>query len=266
MSSHTKKVTQKLEPHLPPGMTHKIIGLGGVGNIYARYACAFLNSLCKDDWDSARVVLIDPDVFEQKNAARSLFRKLGPKAAVSREELLEYLSGSRIAIDDIVERIDPDSIGRLLHEDDVISMCVDNHATRKLVSDYCTGENGWPGLQNVCLISGGNQGVGPDSTGRVRRGTFGNCQISVRRNGVDVTPSLTAFHDEIKHPADQIPGDDCIEMMTSVPQILPANLMVASSMLNTLWLYLCNATHYREVVFDIAEGLMRPLPLPPDTM
>lgn len=261
--SQTRNVSSlQLEPRLPSSLTLKIVGQGGVGSIFARYACTFLASLCGKTDSDARVVLIDPDVFERKNSARMLFRQLGNKATVNRDELLEYLAASRIAIDAVTECVDSDSISRLLHDEDLIALCVDNHATRKLVSDYCGGEEGWPGLPNVCLISGGNQGVGADSTGRVRRGTFGNCQIYVRRDGMDVTPSLTEFHDEIKHPADQIPGEDCIEMMTSVPQILPANLMVASNMLNTLWLHLCDAIHYRETVFDIAEGLMRPLPLP----
>jgi hypothetical protein len=33
---------------------------------------------------------------------------------------------------------------------------------------------------------------------------------------------------------------------------------VAAAMLNTLWLHLCAATHYSELAFDIADGLMRP--------
>jgi len=47
-----------------------------------------------------------------------------------------------------------------------------------------------------------------------------------------------------------------------VPQVLFTNLAVASAMLNTLWLYLCGALHYSELALDIAEGLMRPVPLP----
>ena len=50
-----------------------------------------------------------------------------------------------------------------------------------------------------------------------------------------------------------------------VPQIVFANLMVASTMLNTLWLYLCGGLHYGEVAFDIAEALMRPIRLPVPT-
>ena len=50
--------------------------------------------------------------------------------------------------------------------------------------------------------------------------------------------------------------------VASVPQILFANLMTASALLNALWLHLCGALHYSELVFDIAEGLMQPLALP----
>ena len=35
--------------------------------------------------------------------------------------------------------------------------------------------------------------------------------------------------------------------------------MAASAILNAFWLQRCHALHYGELVFDIAEGLMRPL-------
>ena len=103
--------------------------------------------------------------------------------------------------------------------------------------------------------------VDPRQTGAARRGTAGNCQIYMRRDGVDVTPSLGRFHPEIAQPADSAPTDEvaCTEAIASTPQILFANVMAASSILNALWLYLCGALHYGELVFDIAEGLMRPL-------
>jgi hypothetical protein len=96
----------------------------------------------------------------------------------------------------------------------------------------------------------------------VLRGTAGNVQIYVRRDGVDITPSLTEFHEEIREPRDEHPDDvSCTEMLASVPQIVFANLTVATCMLNAFWLYLCGALHYPELVFDIAEGLMRPIEL-----
>ncbi|HEY2951716.1 MAG TPA: hypothetical protein VGK40_03980, partial [Verrucomicrobiae bacterium] len=62
---------------------------------------------------------------------------------------------------------------------------------------------------------------------------------------------------------DKLPTDkSCTELITSVPQILFANLTVATCMLNTLLLHLSGALHYSELAFDIADGLMRPAPLP----
>ena len=136
-----------------------------------------------------------------------------------------------------------------------VILAVDNHATRKLVSDFCASE-----LENICLISGGNDGVEKTGEGKFKLGTFGNTQIFIRQNGKDITPSLTSFHAEIENPADHLPSDpDCFSQIASTPQILFANLMAASAMLNSLWLHLCQSLHYSEVVFDIGEALMRPV-------
>ena len=137
-------------------------------------------------------------------------------------------------------------------------MAVDNHPTRKIVSDFCATR-----LNSVCLISGGNDGVGTDATGRELRGTYGNCQVFIRRDGRDMTPSLTRFHPEIRNPAGRLPTDlHCTELITSVPQILFTNVTAASAILNAFWLYVCGALDYSEIAFDIKDGLMRPVPLP----
>jgi hypothetical protein len=231
----------------------KIIGLGGVGGIVARYGAVFLASLNRD----LRLVLIDGDSFEPRNAGRMLFLNHGNKAVVVQQDLLEYLADARLAVVAIQEYVTAENIARLIQEDDTVVLAVDNHATRKLVSDFCTRER-----RNVCLISGGNDGVGRDADGHEQRGTYGNCQIYVRREGCDATPSLTHLHPEIAEPQDHLPTDqDCIELAVSVPQILFANLTAATAILNTLWLHLCGALHYGEICFDVAEGLMRPLPL-----
>jgi hypothetical protein len=78
-----------------------------------------------------------------------------------------------------------------------------------------------------------------------------------------VTWPLTTFHDEIDHPGDQLPSEaSCTDLLESVPQLLFANLMTASAICSTLWLYLCERLHYSEVVFDIADARMRPLAIP----
>jgi hypothetical protein len=74
--------------------------------------------------------------------------------------------------------------------------------------------------------------------------------------------ALSAYHDEIRMPADRLPTElSCTELAASVPQILFANLLTASTILNTLWLHLCGELFYAELVFDLAAGVMRPLPL-----
>jgi hypothetical protein len=241
---------QILQPHPGDHTTVKLIGLGGVGSIVARYAAVFLAALGRE----IRFVLIDGDAFEYSNATRMWFSSYGNKATVLRGELLPRLAESSLSLVAIEEFVTPENVSRLIQSGDLCLLCVDNHATRKLVNDHCAT------LPDICLISGGNDGVGPDSGGVARRGTFGNVQIYLRRANVEVTAPLTRFHPEIEQPNDRLPSDQsCTEMAASVPQILFANLTVAAAMLNTLWLHLCGALHYGELAFDIADGVMRPL-------
>ena len=67
---------QVLTPDLPEGCSIKLIGLGGVGSIVARYLSVFLASLGRN----ARLILIDGDQFEQSNSSRMLFGCCGNKA------------------------------------------------------------------------------------------------------------------------------------------------------------------------------------------
>ncbi len=243
-----------LRTELPEDSSIKLIGLGGVGGIAARYLSMFLASM----GESCRLVLIDGDAFEPSNASRMFFGACGNKAAVTRDELLPRFRDTHLSLIAIEEYITTENIDRLIHSGDIVLLAVDNHATRKLVNDFCAQ------LENVCLISGGNDGIEEDSSGvALQRGTYGNVQIYERRNGEDASPSLTEFHPEIAQPADKLPTDkSCTELVKSTPQILFANLTVAAAMLNTFWLHSCGALHYPELAFDIADGLMRPVPLP----
>jgi molybdopterin/thiamine biosynthesis adenylyltransferase len=253
MNTPARLRDRPLQPAVPDGAQIKIIGLGGVGGIVTRYGALFLASLQRD----IRLALIDGDSFEPSNANRMFFGAFGNKAQVMLEALLPRFAESRLSLVAVEEYITPENISRLIRERDIVLLTVDNHATRKMVSDHCAH------LRDVCLISGGNDAVGPDSNGTFRLGTFGNVQIYLRAQGLDRAPALTRYHPEIENPADRLPTDlSCTELAVSVPQILFANLAVASAMLNALWLHLCGALRYAEAVFDIAEGRMRPaLPL-----
>ncbi|MHC4586676.1 MAG: ThiF family adenylyltransferase [Planctomycetota bacterium] len=248
------KIKAPFEPILKDHTSVKLIGLGGVGSIVARYLTIFLASLDKH----LRLVLIDGDAYEPTNAGRMLFSEHGNKAAVTCADLLVHFADSFLAMVAIQEYVTPANIDRLIHNGDIVILAVDNHATRKLVSDFCSAS-----LDDVCLISGGNDGVGRDASNQITRGTYGNCQIYIRSGGQDLNQRITSYHPEIRKPADKNPSEEnCTELMQSVPQILFANLAAASAILNAFWLYCCDALHYSELAFDIADGLMRPvLPL-----
>ena len=247
------KRDEMLNPQIPDNCSVKIIGLGGVGGIVARYSMMFLASLGK----SVRCVLIDGDNFEVKNSNRMFFSGFGNKAEVTKDDLIERFRDSNMSIITIPEYVTQENIDRLIHEDDIVIMCVDNHATRKVINTHC-GK-----LKNVCLLSGGNDGVGKNNAGEVTRGTYGNVQIYIRRNGKDASPSLTKYHPEIDKPADKLPTElSCTDLVESTPQILFANLATASAICNALMLYLSNRMHYSELCFEIADGLMRPMGLP----
>jgi molybdopterin/thiamine biosynthesis adenylyltransferase len=242
-----------LTPTITEDQSVKIIGLGGVGGIAARYACMFLASLGKN----VRTVLIDGDEFEPKNTNRMFFSGYGNKAEVTRDDLLDRFKDTSLALIAVPNYIVPDNKDKLIRDGDIIICCVDNHATRKLIQDHCST------LNNIVLISGGNDGVGPDSTGAVSRGTYGNVQIYVRKDGEDITPTLGKWHPEIAKPADKRPDEkSCTDLVASTPQILFANLATASHILNALWLYLCGQLHYAEACFDIGDSIARPLPFP----
>jgi hypothetical protein len=244
-----------LVANLADGQSFKLIGGGGVGGIVARYAIVYLAHLTEKLRRSARFVIVDGDEFEMKNRARMLYSE-GSKAAMLRDEMLDFVADSPLTIAAVEEYVTPDNIAQLIHNDDIIVLAVDNHMTRKIINDYCETR-----LKSFCLISGGNDGIGEQPDGRVLRGTRGNCQVFAR--GKLNSPSLTRYHPEIATPADHLPTDlNCTEILTSQPQNLLANLAAASAILNALWLYLCDSLHYSEVAFDIADAAMRSVPIP----
>ena len=241
-----------LVPDLEGLQNIKLVGLGGVGGIVARYLCLYLASANHPTC----LTLVDGDSFEAGNASRAFFSCFGNKAAVVRDDLLESLADLPLTLAAVEEYVCPENLDRLIGEGDCVLLCVDNHATRKLVAEHCDK------LDDVCLISGGNDGVGADASGKLQRGTYGNVQIHLRRGGRNASPALTTHHPEIESPKDALPTDvSCTEAMLTVPQILFTNLATASAMLNAFFLEACDARSYAEVCFDVAEGLMAPVEL-----
>ena len=218
----------------------KAIGIGGIG-------CALLPFLCRYlqySGERARVTLIDGDRFERGNAARQAFSGLGNKAEVKAGELArEY---ETVAFRSKPEYVTEDNVARLIGEGEVVFMMVDNHASRHLVSRHVSS------LADLSLISGGNDYVD------------GNVQVYIRQGGLDLTPSLTRYHPEIATPGDRNPAElSCEELMAAgAPQLLFANLMVASLMLNAFYALREGRLNYSEVYLDILQNASRAVSRP----
>ena len=228
-----------------------IVGLGGVGTHLVFPLTRFLYYLGID----LEVLLVDGDHFTASNSARQQFSEadgLGRnKADCIHEELAQTYAGDlRLCFDHEEEYLKPDNIAEVIAERDVVFLCVDNHATRKLVSDHAAS------LGEVALISGGNEGADDPSAG-----TCGNVQVYVVEDGVVRCNPMTQFHPEIASPEDKNPADlSCDEAAESgTPQILFANLAVASAMANAFFsLASAGAPPFEELYLDIASGKARP--------
>lgn len=222
----------------------KIIGLGGIGAAVAQAMAQFLafrpiaNAL----------YLIDGDTYEDRNRERVLFEGCGNKAVVKAQELIRA-TGQRVPILPVPEYATPRNARRLIEEGDLIFLCVDNHASRKLVSNRCRR------LKDAVLISGGNDGIQDG-----KAGTFGNVQIYIRRDGRDATNPLTRFHPELAHPRDRRPDEQgCAALAPAAPQLLFTNLSVAAAMLATFHAWLTAPLPYEELYLDIATGRTTPV-------
>lgn len=223
----------------PNGDCHmqiKVIGLGGIGSCLVRILHKFLDH---SDIEDIRVTLFDGDNYEEKNRSRQHFRHCGNKAEVTYDDLMNeakmvYYSG-------ISEYVTIENAYEHINEGDIIFLCVDNHATRNLVSHRCEE------LENVALISGGNEL------------TDGNIQVFIRREGKNITlPLANDFHPEITHPEDRNPDEmSCEELSDSSPQIIFMNNMVAAVMLNAFYAHLQGKIEYDEVYIDIVTNNCR---------
>ena len=221
-------------------MEIKAIGIGGIGCALLPFLCRFLQY----SGTAARLTLIDGDSFERANAARQAFPRLGNKAEVKAGELAQEFQG--LSFRAAPEYVTAANVARLVAPGDTVFLMVDNHASRLLVSAHAAT------LNDVTLISGGNDLHD------------GNVQVYVRREGRDLTPSLSRYHPEIAAPRDRNPADlSCEELAAAgAPQLLFANLTVAALMLNAFYACQKGALGYSEVYCDILENLTRPVVRP----
>lgn len=239
------------DPAQPPARSlrarYVLVGLGGIGAQVLRLLVPFVHSRSAQ----ATVVAADGDVFEHANRGRMLFDRPGPKAEVLCEELADYY-GEGVNLVPVCEYITADNVGDLIGEGEVVFCQPDNHATRRIIEQRCGT------LDDVVLISGGNDGVEAGSTG-----TYGNVQIYLRRNGQDLTNTISRFHPEIANPSDHLPTEvGCGAAAVSAPQLLFTNATVAAAMVCAFYALLSDALDYEELYFDTLLGRMVPVTRP----
>jgi hypothetical protein len=241
----TNDDSEPLVCQLPDETRIVVIGLGGIGGALLLPLAMFLHSFGV----RIRLVLVDGDDFEPHNADRQSFTSLGNKAQVKASEMANLLAESCLTVVPVPEYIRPENIGNIIKTGDYVFLCVDNHPTRRLVSEH------WETLSDVTLLSGGNEGVSPPD----KRGTYGNVQVAIRNSGKNVTVPITKYHPEIVQTKEKLPHElSCGQLAASTPQILFTNLAVASAMLNAFFAQTCDRLSYQEVKVDILDARMLP--------
>jgi molybdopterin/thiamine biosynthesis adenylyltransferase len=209
-----------------------IVGLGGIGSILSNTISRFISNDARENDPRQIINLIDGDYYEEKNLVRQEFLRFGNKAESKLNELRPKFNN--IEFKDYPYFIDDITISRIIKDKDLVFLAVDNHKTRKLVSDYAKK------LNDIIIISGGNELED------------GNVQLYIRKDGEDVTPSLTDYHPEIRNPIDKLPNEmSCEELQNSEPQLYFTNLGVATFMAFAFYNVLKGSNNFSEVYFDM---------------
>ena len=221
----------------------KVIGSGGIGGHLIEPLARFLSYT----EDNCEVTVIDGDKFEERNKERQRFTSCENKADHTVAQLKEQFP--KVHLRSKGEYVTEDNVITTVREGDVVFLCVDNHATRKLISDRCEE------LDNVTLISGGNDY------------TDGNVILYRRQNGKDVGRPPTKLYQKIAKPEDKNPGvltDEerlgCQREAQTNPQLLFTNLAIASTMLNCYYAVEQGKAQFEQVYVDILSQRSRPTP------
>lgn len=226
-------------------MAVKIIGLGGIGSHLVSPLCRYVDASSQSSKKPREIiVLIDGDSYEAKNADRQEFQDIGNKAEVTAQRMRRDFSS--LVVEAKPYFVTDENIFLFIGDGDTVFLGVDNHTTRKLLSDHCQK------LAEVVLISGGNEF------------TDGNVQIYIRKKGKDLTPPLTHLHPEIEKPQDRNPAEMSCEQLAQAgtPQLIFTNLAVAVHMLSAFWMVNeCmvgkKELKYSEQYFDLVTGMAR---------
>lgn len=219
-----------------------LVGCGGVGSKIV----GDLARWNKETETYDEIHLIDGDLVESGNLLRQDF---SPDSIVfSKVDALKNLLPFKNGVITHSFYADKKKFEELIlpNDENHIVLAVDNFKTRKLANNH------FMRLPNAMIIAAANDYYD------------GNIQLAIRKNGVAITPDLTFDHPEIENANDKMPQErGCDELLESDPQLIFANRMAATIVLNTLWSY-NNGTlvPFRDTYFDIRTGNVLQVPFP----
>lgn len=229
-----------------------IIGLGGIGSTLSEKVSQFLhyyhNGLSTNEdftsemgivppvYENINITLVDGDTYEVRNRQRQDFSQIGLKAEIKERDLMENYGS--LSFRSISEYVTEENVADIIKENDIVLMCVDNHASRKIVNDHCKT------LRSVTLISGGNG--------------FHKAHVQryIRKDGQDIRPNLTQYHPEIDDAEDHPNNLGCEELTHAAPQLVFANWGAAFHMGTAFYVevILQNNTEISDQFTDLING------------
>lgn len=211
-----------------------IVGIGGIGSHLLLPLLQYLKN--KQFYED--IVLVDGDHYEDKNRDRQIVPSIGTNKALA---TAQYYNDNGFNITSVSQFINQNNILSIIRNEDIVFLCVDNDATRKLIDDHIQT------LHNVCLISGGNDLVD------------GNVQIVYKKDDVLYSPGLCELHPEISTPEDVNPDElSCEELSKSgVTQISIVNAGIADIMRRMFFGLITSGINYYETYVNFANGNIR---------
>ena len=137
----------------------------------------------------------------------------------------------RVPLYSLCQYVEWSNVASLVPDGSIVLLSPDNHPTRVVLSDHMET------LKNGLLIVGGNDAVDPE-TGQ--QGRTWLVAVHCRRDGQNVTPPVTAYHDDLRGSKEKLPTElDCVDLAKAgQPQVLATNLLVGQMMSVLLHRYL----------------------------
>lgn len=199
-----------------------VIGLGGIWSYFWKAA---MRTLTHTKGAPKTVDLIDGDQFSFSNLERQDMAEddeAKMKAFVYYERIRREFP--RIKSQMIPEFVTKKNITKLIKPNSIVVFMIDNHKTRKLVSDFV--RKNARRLKNIAVITAANDEL------------TANAHLHLVVGGKELTKAMDKCHPEIDKPQDKNPGELSCEERARLPgggQTSNANMMAATLSHNYFW-------------------------------